>query len=88
MSIIAWIILGGVAGWLASMVMKTDASQGLLANIVVGIVGAVIGGFILGLFGGSGVTGFNVYSLLTAFGGAVVLLAILRAIKRGPAATG
>lgn len=84
---ITWIILGGIAGWLASMVMKTDAEQGLLANIIVGIIGAIIGGFVLELFGGSGVTGFNVYSLGTAFLGAVILLAILKTVRRGPAAT-
>ena len=82
MSFIAWIVLGGLAGWFASMVAKTDASMGLLTNIIVGIVGAFIGGFVFSLFGGSGVTGFNFYSLFVAFVGAVILLFIVRAIKR------
>lgn len=86
MGIIAWIVLGGIAGWLASLIMKTDAEQGLLANIVVGIFGAVIGGFLFDLLGGEGVTGFNLYSLLTALVGSVILLAILKAIRRPPVA--
>ncbi|NCU38192.1 GlsB/YeaQ/YmgE family stress response membrane protein [Candidatus Saccharibacteria bacterium] len=74
MGIIGWILLGGVAGWLASIIAGTDEQQGLLGNILVGIVGAVVGGFVLGLFGIDGVTGFNVYSLLVALLGAVIAL--------------
>lgn len=81
MGIITWIILGALAGWLASKVMKTDAEQGALANIIVGIVGAFIGGLVFSLLGGEGVTGFNVYSLLVALVGAVILLAILKAFR-------
>ena len=77
---LAWIIVGGVAGWLASIVMKTDARQGLLMDIVVGIIGAIIGGFLLNAVGMSGVTGFNIWSLFVAFIGAVVLLGILRLV--------
>jgi uncharacterized membrane protein YeaQ/YmgE (transglycosylase-associated protein family) len=55
MGIIGWIVLGGLAGWIASMIMGTDKSMGVLANIAVGIVGALIGGFLVSLFGGSGV---------------------------------
>lgn len=80
MGFIAWIILGALAGWIASMIMKTDAEQGAFANIIVGIIGAVLGGFIMQLFGASGVNGFNLYSILVAIGGAVVLLAIYRAV--------
>lgn len=80
MNILLWIVLGAVAGWLASLVMKSQ--QGLLLDIVVGIVGALLGGWIFGMFGAAGVTGFNFYSLLVAFVGAVVLLAILRAVRR------
>ncbi len=76
MNIITWIIFGALAGWLSSKIMKTDAQQGALANIVVGIVGAMIGGFIFNLLGGSDVTGFNLYSLLVAVVGSSVLLAI------------
>lgn len=83
MSILVWIIIGGLAGWVASMVMKTNASQGLLADIAVGIIGAFIGGFVLNLAGiGGGFTGFNLASFGTAFIGAVIFLGILRMIRR------
>ena len=82
MNILLWIVLGAVAGWLASLVVKTSGEQGLLIDIVVGIVGALLGGWLFGFFGAQGVTGFNFYSLLVAFVGAVVLLAILRAVRR------
>lgn len=82
MNIFLWIVLGAVAGWLASMVMKTNREQGLVMDIVVGIVGAVLGGWIFGLFGAPGVSGFNLPSLLVAFVGAIVLLGILRAVRR------
>lgn len=81
MGFIAWIILGALAGWIASMIMSTDAEQGGLMNIIVGIVGAVVGGFLMQLFGASGVSGFNLYSLAVAIGGAIVLLAIYRAFS-------
>jgi uncharacterized membrane protein YeaQ/YmgE (transglycosylase-associated protein family) len=77
---IGWIVLGGLAGWVASMIAGNNARQGLLGNIVVGIVGGLVGGFIFGLFGGSGVTGFNLWSFLVALVGAVILLFIWRAI--------
>lgn len=80
-NIILWIILGGVAGWIASMVMDTDASMGPLANIIVGIVGALVGGFLVGLFGIS-VDTFSIAGLLVAILGAVVLLFIIGAIQR------
>lgn len=86
MGVIAWIIFGALAGWLASLLMKTDAEQGAIGNIVVGIVGALLGGFLVSLFGGAGVTGFNLYSMIVAVLGAVVLLAIVRAF-RGKKAT-
>lgn len=82
MSIITWIIVGALAGWLASLVMGTNARQGCLMDIVVGVVGAFIGGLIFSLFGGSGVTGFNIWSILVAFIGAVILLFILNLIRR------
>ena len=77
MGILAWIVVGAIAGWLASMVVHS--SLGLIADIVVGIVGAFIGGFLFSLIGNSGVTGLNLYSILVAFIGAVVLLVLLRA---------
>jgi uncharacterized membrane protein YeaQ/YmgE (transglycosylase-associated protein family) len=81
-NIVLWIVFGALAGWLASIVMKTDASMGAGANIVVGIVGALIGGFIMNALGGQGVTGFNIYSLLVAIGGAIVLLFLVRMFRR------
>jgi uncharacterized membrane protein YeaQ/YmgE (transglycosylase-associated protein family) len=80
---IGWIVLGGLAGWVASMIMGNNASQGLLGNIIVGIVGGLLGGFIFGLFGGAGVTGFNLWSFLVALVGAVVLLFLWRLVKGG-----
>jgi len=75
---LAWIIIGALAGWFASMVMKTNRQQGLLMDIVVGILGAFIGGFLFNQFGAEGTTGFNIWSLFVAFTGAVVLLAAIR----------
>lgn len=75
MSIIGWIIVGGLAGWLASIVMGTNAEQGCLIDIILGIVGGLVGGFVLNLVGvGGGVSGLNIPSLVTAFIGAVILL--------------
>jgi uncharacterized membrane protein YeaQ/YmgE (transglycosylase-associated protein family) len=78
MSILAWIVLGGIAGWLASIIAGNNASQGLIGNIFIGIVGAFIGGFLVNLIGGKGITGFNLWSLLVAVGGATLLLLIFR----------
>ena len=83
MGIIAWLILGGLAGWIASIIMKKNQSMGAFANIVVGIVGALIGGFIMSLLGKQGVMGFNMESLLIAILGSVVLLAIVNLIRKG-----
>lgn len=74
------IILGGIAGWLASVIMKTDAQQGVLMNIIVGMVGAVLGGLLMGFIGLGGVNGFNLYSLIVATFGAVALIWMVRAI--------
>lgn len=82
MGFIGWIILGGLAGWIASMIAKTDKSMGVFANIIVGVIGAFIGGFVFNLLGSEGVNGFNIYSLLVAVIGAVILLAIVKAIKK------
>lgn len=76
--IILWILFGALAGWIASIIMKTNAQQGALANIIIGIIGALIGGWIVHALTGSAVSGFNLWSLLVAIGGAVVLIAILR----------
>lgn len=83
MSFIIWIIVGALAGWIASMIMKTDAQMGALANIVVGIIGAFIGGWVVSLFGIDVMDGtFRIESILTAVLGSVVLLAILKAVRR------
>lgn len=81
MGIIVWIIFGALAGWIASLIMRTDGEQGALANIVIGIVGAFIGGYAFSMLGGHGVTGFNLSSLLVAVVGAVILIAIVKAFR-------
>lgn len=80
MNILLWIIFGALAGWIASMIAGTNAEQGAIGNILVGIVGAFVGGFIMSLFGESGVTGFSLYSLAVAIGGAVIVLFAWKAI--------
>jgi uncharacterized membrane protein YeaQ/YmgE (transglycosylase-associated protein family) len=67
--------------WLASILMKTDARQGAIGDIVMGVVGAVVGGYVFNMLGESGVTGFNLYSILVATVGAIILIAIGRALK-------
>lgn len=82
MGIIGWIILGGIAGWIASMLTGRDASMGIGANIVVGIVGALLGGFIFNMIGGEDVTGFNLWSLFVAVIGSVLLLGLISLFRR------
>ena len=81
MGIITWIVLGALAGWIASMITGKNAQMGALANILVGVVGAFIGGFVMNLLGGHGVTGFNIWSLIVSIVGAVVLLWIVTFFK-------
>ncbi len=76
---LAWIVVGAIAGWLASMVMNTHL--GLIGNIVVGIVGAFLGGFLFRAIGENGATGFNVWSIFVSFVGAVVLLGVIRFLR-------
>ena len=85
MNFIIWLIVGGVIGWIASRIMKTDAQQGILLNIVVGIVGAFLGGWLLSpLFGvGTINQGFSLPAALISLGGAVILLAIVNLFRRG-----
>lgn len=85
--LIAWIVLGGLVGWAASLVMGTRRQQGCLMDVIVGIIGAFVGGTLMGLLRGQGLqfTGqlsLNPGSLFTAFIGAVILLAVLRAVRR------
>jgi uncharacterized membrane protein YeaQ/YmgE (transglycosylase-associated protein family) len=78
MGILGWVVLGGLAGWVASMVAGTNARMGIPSNVFVGILGAVVGGWIFSFFGGYGVYGFNLHSFAVAFVGATVLLFIFR----------
>lgn len=82
MGIIMWLIVGGVIGWLASLIMRTDAQQGIFLNIIVGIVGAFIGGL---LFSGGNINNapLNVTTFLVSLVGAVILLAIVNLVRRG-----
>ncbi len=80
MDILLMIVLGALAGWVASMIMHTDAEQGEFMNIILGIIGAAVGGFVMNLFGASGVTGFNLYSVVVAVLGAVIVIAIARTV--------
>lgn len=80
MNILLWIIFGAIAGWVASLVMKS--SQGIFMDIFVGIFAAFVGGFIFNLFGSTGVTGFNIYSLLVTIVGAIALLWLAKALRR------
>ena len=82
MNIFVWIIFGAIAGWVASIVMGKNKKMGAIANIVVGIIGAFLGGYIMDFFGAQGVTGFNFSSLLVAIVGAVVLLFVVGLFSR------
>ena len=85
MGIILWLVIGGVIGWLASIVMRTDGSQGIFLNIVVGIIGALLGGWLISPLVGAGTINsgdIRLPSLLVSFLGAVVLLAIVNLITR------
>ncbi len=82
MNFLVWIIFGAIVGWVSSMLMKTDSQQGLLLDIIVGIVGATLGGLIMNFFGEAGVTGFNVYSFIVALIGASVLLLLVKMVRR------
>jgi len=81
LGIIGWIVLGGLAGWVASMFAGTNKDQGLLGNIIAGVIGGVVGGWVFGLFGSTGVTGFNFGSFVVALVGAVIVLFIWKAIS-------
>ena len=86
MNIIIWLVVGGVIGWLASLVMKTDAQQGVILNVVVGIVGAMLGGWLISPLVGVGTINQDTFSLpamLVSFVGAAILLAIVNLVRRG-----
>ena len=80
MGFILWIIFGALAGWIGSMIVGRDQQQGAIGNIIVGIIGAAVGGWIANMLGYSGVTGFNLTSLLIAIAGAVLVLGVYNAM--------
>ncbi|HKU12774.1 MAG TPA: GlsB/YeaQ/YmgE family stress response membrane protein [Steroidobacteraceae bacterium] len=85
MGILVWLIVGGVVGWLASIVMRTDAQQGILLNVVVGIVGALLAGFVVSPMLGVGTIneGISLATFLVSLVGAIILLAIVNLFRRG-----
>jgi uncharacterized membrane protein YeaQ/YmgE (transglycosylase-associated protein family) len=86
MSVLAWIVVGIIAGFLAKSVVPGEAPGGVLGDLVVGIVGALIGGWLFNSFGNPGVSGLNLWSIVVAFVGGVVLLLIVRLFTRRPVA--
>ncbi len=87
LNIVLWIMFGAVVGWIASLIMRTDEEQGAFANIIIGIIGAFIGGIVSRMLGGPGVSGFNFVSLLIAVLGATVLLFFIRLMSGGQGTT-
>lgn len=82
MGIFAWIILGALSGWIASIIMNKNHKMGALANIITGIIGANIGGFVFNMIGGGDVTGLNLYSVVVSVVGACILLWIIGLVKK------
>ncbi len=80
MGILAWIVVGLIAGVLAKLIMPGDDPGGIIVTIIIGIVGAFVGGFVVNLLGGAGVSGFNIWSILVATLGAIILLAVYRLV--------
>lgn len=87
MNIIIWLVMGGIVGWIASIVMKTDGQQGIVMNVVIGIVGAVIGGWLIGPVVGAGSINqsLSAMSFVVSVLGAIILLAIINVFRRGVA---
>ena len=85
MNFIIWLVVGGLIGWIASMIMRTDAQQGVILNVVVGIIGAFIGGWLIGPLVGAGSinSGFSIMSFVVSLIGAIILLAIVNLFRRG-----
>lgn len=81
MGIILWIIFGGIVGWVGSVIVGTNEQQGMILNVVVGIVGAALGGLMASFFGVGGINGFSLYSFLVALAGAVLMLSLVKFIK-------
>ena len=88
LNFIIWLVVGGIIGWLASLVMRTDAAQGIVLNVIVGIVGSMLGGWLIApLLGGGTINqgDFSIMGLVISFVGALILLAIVNLIRRGVA---
>ena len=86
MNLIIWLVVGGLIGWIASLIMRTDAQQGLVLNVVVGIIGALVGGWLLSPLVGAGTVNqgdFSLMGLLVSLAGAVVVLFVVNLIRRG-----
>jgi uncharacterized membrane protein YeaQ/YmgE (transglycosylase-associated protein family) len=81
MGVILWIVFGGLVGWVASLIMKTDGQQGIFLNIVFGVVGAVVGGWAMSFIGQTGISGFNLYSFVVALVGAVIFIAAVKMVR-------
>jgi len=82
MNILLWIVFGALTGWLASILMKSDANQGTVTDIIMGVIGAFVGGMIMNMVGEPGVTGFNLYSIIVAVIGACVVIFLRRAMLK------
>lgn len=82
MNIVVWIIFGGLVGWIASIITRNNENQGVFQNIVIGIAGALLGGWLARLLGLGSVDGFDGISLLIAIVGAVVVIAVIKAVRR------
>ncbi len=82
MNIILWLVFGALAGWLASIIMGTNAKMGLGANILFGILGAIVGGFLASLLGIGGISGFNLGSMLIAVAGACLVLFLVNMVQK------
>jgi uncharacterized membrane protein YeaQ/YmgE (transglycosylase-associated protein family) len=86
MNLIIWLVVGGLIGWIASLIMKTDAQQGLVLNVVVGIVGALLGGWLLSPLVGAGTVNqgdLSLMGLLVSLAGSVILLFLVNMLRRG-----
>lgn len=86
MNLIIWLVVGGIIGWVASLIMKTDGQQGMILNVVVGVIGALLGGWLLSPLVGAGTVNqgdFSVMGLLVSLAGAVILLFIVSLVRRG-----
>jgi uncharacterized membrane protein YeaQ/YmgE (transglycosylase-associated protein family) len=86
MNFIIWLVVGGIIGWIASMIMKTDAQQGMFLNVVVGIVGAMLGGWLISPLLGAGTVNqgdFSIAGLVVSLIGAIILLAVVNLFRRG-----